>query len=250
MFLNVLPSACNYASFKDCTGLHTHHASHMNQKNHSSDNKTRLVWTAVIILAFTGIASAARRILILENLIPAAAPPNYPGFDSGFSRHPWITLIHIIPGALFMMLGPLQFNKRLQQNARAYRWLRTLFFIASFSVGTSALGMSYKLSIGGANETAASALFGLYFLFSLSQAVRCLWIRQWLSYREWLLRAFAIGLAVATVRPIVGMFFALSPLSPREFFGIAFWIGFTLHLIAAESWIRYTRPSSTAETSG
>jgi hypothetical protein len=30
-------------------------------------------------------------------------------------------------------------------------------------------------------------------------------------------------------------------LKPHEFFGIAFWIGFTLHLIAAEFWINYTR---------
>ncbi len=59
-----------------------------------------------------------------------------------------------------------------------------------------------------------------------------------------MLRAFAIGLAVATIRPIIGIFFATSRfthLTPQEFFGTAFWIGFTLQLIAAESWIYYTR---------
>jgi hypothetical protein len=30
-------------------------------------------------------------------------------------------------------------------------------------------------------------------------------------------------------------------LTPAEFFGIAFWLGFTIHLIAAEAWINYTR---------
>src|SRR6266850_2145158 len=103
-------------------------------------NKTRFVWTVVIILAFIGVASAIRRILILESLIPAAAPPKYPGFDSGFSIHPLLTLIHIIPGALFMILGPLQFNRRLQHHDRVFRWFRTLFFIAAFGVGISALG--------------------------------------------------------------------------------------------------------------
>jgi len=55
-----------------------------------------------------------------------------------------------------------------------------------------------------------------------------------------MIRAFSIGLAVATIRPIIGIFFAtsrLSGLTPREFFGIAFWIGFVLHLIVAEVWI-------------
>jgi len=56
-----------------------------------------------------------------------------------------------------------------------------------------------------------------------------------------MLRAFAIGLAIATIRPIVVLFFALTDLSTREFFGIAFWIGFSIHLIAAEIWIQHTR---------
>jgi hypothetical protein len=54
-----------------------------------------------------------------------------------------------------------------------------------------------------------------------------------------------MGLAVAAIRPIIGEFFATSPLTgltPREFFGIAFWIGFVLHLIAAEAWIHTTLP--------
>jgi hypothetical protein len=31
---------------------------------------------------------------------------------------------------------------------------------------------------------------------------------------------------------------------PKEFFGTAFWIGFTLQMIAAEIWINYTRTTS------
>jgi hypothetical protein len=31
-------------------------------------------------------------------------------------------------------------------------------------------------------------------------------------------------------------------LTPHEFFGIGFWIGFVLHLVAAEAWIQATLP--------
>jgi len=55
--------------------------------------------------------------------------------------------------------------------------------------------------------------------------------------------AFAVGLAVATIRPIIALFFAFSRLSPQVFFGTAFWIGFSLHAIAAEVWINSTRKS-------
>jgi hypothetical protein len=46
------------------------------------------------------------------------------------------------------------------------------------------------------------------------------------------------------VRPIIGGFFAtsrLTGLTPHDFFGIAFWMGFTLTYIFAELWIRHSR---------
>jgi hypothetical protein len=64
-----------------------------------------------------------------------------------------------------------------------------------------------------------------------------------------MLRAFAIDLAVATIRPIVGVFLTLADSQvwhPREFFGIAFWIGFVLQLIAAEAWLRLTQTHQVA----
>ncbi len=87
-------------------------------------------------------------------------------------------------------------------------------------LGISALIMSPVMPVGGMNETVASTLFAILFL--------------------WMIRAFAIGLAVATIRPIVAVFFVtrqLTHLTPREFFGTAFRLSFTLHLIAAEIWV-------------
>jgi hypothetical protein len=58
-----------------------------------------------------------------------------------------------------------------------------------------------------------------------------------------MIRAYAIGLGVATVRPIVGVFFAtrrLTHLTPHDFFGIAFWLGFLISIATAEAWIRVT----------
>src|SRR6266480_2509729 len=72
--------------------------------------------------------------------------------------------------------------------------------------------------------------------------------REIALHREWMIRAYSVGLAVATIRPIIGMFFAtsrFSGLTPYEFFGIGFWIGFVLHLMAAEAWIHATLPGQT-----
>ena len=109
-------------------------------------------------------------------------------------------------------------------------------------IGGTALVMSFAMpAIGGVNQAAATTLFGTLFLFSLGKAYFHIRRREVALHREWMIRAYAIGLAVTTIRPIVGIFFAtsrLTGLTPHEFFGTAFWIGFTIHLIVAESWIR------------
>ena len=104
-------------------------------------------------------------------------------------------------------------------------------------------------SIGGFNQAAATTLFATFFLFALCKAFWHIRRREIALHREWMIRAFSVGLAVATIRPIIGMFFAtshFSGLTPHEFFGVAFWIGFVLHLIAAEAWIHATQPQPQA----
>jgi len=154
-------------------------------------------------------------------------------------------MVHDVPGLLFMILGPLQFSSTIR--TRHLRWHRisgSVFFVCGLIIATSALLMSFTMqSIGGVNQAAATVLFGAFFLFALCNAFWHIRRREIALHRQWMIRAFAIGLAVATIRPIVGIFFATSRftgLTPHEFFGTAFWIGFVLHLIAAEAWIHHT----------
>lgn len=100
------------------------------------------------------------------------------------------------------------------------------------------------MAISGVSETAATTFFGILFLFSLVRAFVLIRQKKIEQHREWMIRAFAIGMAVTTTRPIVGIFLATSRftgLTAHDFFGAALWIGFTLHLIIAEAWINRTR---------
>jgi uncharacterized membrane protein len=147
-----------------------------------------------------------------------------------------------------MLLGPWQFSAAIR--ARHLRWHRfsgRLFVICGAIIGISALVMSFAMpAIGGVNQAAATAIFGMFFLFALGRAFWLIRRREIALHREWMIRAFATGLAVATIRPIIGVFFVtsrLTGLTPHEFFGTAFWIGFTLQVMAAEVWIQATRGS-------
>jgi len=222
---------------------------------------SRFLWTAVIFLSLIGATIAVRRIMYLSPILvhgytaPVATvhsrAAQFAALDAVFARHPVLTMVHVLPGVLFMILGPLQFSSTIR--VRHLAWHRIsgrVFVVCGLIIGFSALLMSFTMeSIGGVNQAAATILFGSFFLFALSTAFWHIRRGEITLHRQWMIRAFATGLAVATVRPIVGIFFATSRftgLTPREFFGIAFWIGFVLQLIAAEAWIHRTMPRQDA----
>ncbi len=169
--------------------------------------------------------------------------------DAGFALHPDLTLLHILPASLFFILMPLQFVRRIRARyPEWHRWSGRLLIVLGFIVGSSALVMSFTMAIGGVTETAATALYAVLFLVFLCLGLWNIRRRKVARHREWMIRAFGVALGIATTRPIVGAFFAARRLTPHEFFGIAFWLGFTLTLLGAELWIRYSRAASSAAT--
>lgn len=61
-----------------------------------------------------------------------------------------------------------------------------------------------------------------------------------------MLRGFAVGLGIATIRPVAALLQLVTGSGLVEVIGPALWIAFSLHLAAAEAWIRWTateRPS-------
>ena len=214
----------------------------------------RILWSAVMFLASIGLAVATRRTIVLmkPGTMSSAKNPAVQ-LDAHFANHATLTLAHVLPAMLFMALGPLQFVRGLRAKyPQVHRWSGRIFLTASTVVGVTGLTMAFGKTIGGVDEKAAITLFGTFFLIALAKALWHALRREFAQHREWMIRGYAIGLAVATIRPIMGTFFAAALLrghapEPKEFFGTAFWIGFTLQTIAAEIWINYTRPTAAAQ---
>lgn len=214
----------------------------------NGNNKAeRWLWGITIFLVLIGIAIVARRLLFLSqvslsgNTIPAKSPVP----DNGFAAHPRLTLIHITAGLLFVLLAPLQFIKRIRNSyPKTHRTNGYIVLASGLIIGITALIMGAIMAIGGIAETLAVTTFGILFLFSLIRAYFYILKRKFALHREWMIRVLAIGLAVSTTRPIMGIFFAtskLTGLTVHQFFGIAFWIAFSIHITFAEYWIRTTR---------
>ena len=203
----------------------------------------RAIWIGLIFLCVIAAAVAVRRMTALANP-PRNAPPQLAALDESFANKPVLTIVHIVPGLVFVTLVPFQFSRSFRnRHLRAHRWMGRLAMTLGLIIGISAIPMS-RHPIGGALEASATLFYDGFFLFALTKAFLYIRRRNTVLHREWVIRAMSIALGVATTRPIMGVFFAtsrLTRLTPQEFFGIAFWIGFTATYIAGELWIRHTR---------
>jgi uncharacterized membrane protein len=168
--------------------------------------------------------------------------------DVRYAQHAGIVVAHALPALIFVLLGPLQFVRRIRNRRIAvHRWSGRVFVVAGAAFGITGLGLGFTtaLGYGGPNETAATIALATVLLFSLAKAVVHIRNHRIAQHREWMIRAFAMGLTVGTV-PLVAALFSLSAAvrqAPREYLGICFWVGFTVNLIAAEAWINHTRPA-------
>src|SRR5258708_9621093 len=97
--------------------------------------------------------------------------------------------------------------------------------------------LAFGKTIGGVDEKAAIVLFGSFFLIALAKGLWHALRQEFAQHREWMIRGYAIGLAVATGPPIMGAFFAISgfrghPPGAHQIFGTAFFRRVALATIA------------------
>lgn len=220
-----------------------------NNRSEQPQNHGCPIWlrTGFYICIVIAVAVVLRRLFAL--LHPSqTAPPQMLALDAIFASHAALTLAHILPAMAFVLLAPFVVLRR-----PGAMWPERLFFPLGAVVGVTAYIMSIY-SVGGWVERSAVLFFNTLFLTSLARAYWYLRRGKHLLKQEWATRATGILLGIATTRPVMAVFFATSSLThlePKQFFGIAFWIGFSINTIVVELWLRFTkhRPQGQAETS-
>lgn len=189
-------------------------------------------WICIVI----AVIAVVLRAIALSMPVRAGGPPGTAELNAYFKAHAALTWTHILCALGYVLLLPLCFWKRTRDLPLVTR----LFFGVGFVVAATAYAMN-RYAIGGWVERSAILFFNTLFLFELVNAARLLRRDDRSSARVWSIRATAVLLGIATTRPVVGVFFATSPLthlSPHQFFGYAFWIGFSINAVAVELWLR------------
>jgi uncharacterized membrane protein len=233
---------------------------------------TKTVWAGAIVLAALGAAAAIARGVdvvrwrghdpaVLTNLDRMQVDqlarmegksPGSVGYRNAeavgarmlakFNAYPTATLLHVFPGALFMLLAPLQFVRRIRtRRPRLHRWSGRLLLTLAVLYGIAGLYFGVRMPFDGALEASAIVLFGCFFLYAAARGFVAIRRREIARHREWMIRMFSLALAISTVR-VIGIGLAIvTHHGPEAWFGWSVWAGWTINAAVAELWIRHTR---------
>jgi uncharacterized membrane protein len=203
----------------------------------------RGLWAAVFLLCAIAAAASIRRLILLAHPALNSASPSA-ALDAVFAAKAGLTRGHVIAGLALAVFLPVQLSVRVRSRFPGlHRWLGRTLVVTGIAVGLSGYAMVAS-PVGGWLEISAIVLYATAFLATLLVGWTHIRRGNVARHREWMLRAMAIVLGIAATRPVVGLFFATSArtgLSPPQFFGAAFWIGFTSTALAGEWYVRSTR---------
>ena len=163
-----------------------------------------------------------------------------------FNDHPVLTLFHVVPGALFMLLVPFQFIARVRTRyPTVHRWCGRGLLLVAVPFAVTGLLFAGWAPFSGPVGGAASLALGVFFVVSGMKAYAAIRRRDIVRHREWMLRFVSVALGIAVVRVLDLTLLATTTARPQTIAGPSFWAGWLAALAVAEWWIRSTRSSAT-----
>ncbi len=207
-------------------------------------------WITVAILVFTGLTAIFGRANFMIGAFSQPIPnPEevFNAFDVRYYTNALATILHLGPGFFVMVLGPLQFMRGVRKNYIKLHRISGRVFVLCGAIGAfsgAAIGVLdpfMGITGQGFNESMATAFLSIYVLVTLGMAILRIKQRHFGKHREWMIRAFAIMLAIATERLMLTAFMSTTEIDVANLFGATFWMAGVVNIVAAEFWIGLTR---------
>ena len=196
----------------------------------------RLLGVVVGFLAFVGVGASATHYL-------------YEPANKGFLEYPTVVFLHVVFGGVYLAFAGFQFVGRVRSRHLGYhRWAGRVLVSTGVVVGASGMFMGLVIPFNGWIERVYVGVFGTLFLVALVKGFVHIRAGRVALHREWMIRAFAVALAIATMRVIFIPALALvgDPTNAQitTLSASSFIAAFVLHALFAEAWIRLTRKSA------
>ena len=214
-----------------------------------TSGRRRAIWGTLSVLVGIVVVFFAIRVVVDTPNVVNGTVPGPDAFERRYALHPVPAYVHIVPGVAYLVLAPLQLWRRFRvRHLRLHRLIGRIILPAGLLSGVFAVAVGIGFPYGGPLEAAASVVFGAYFVAALALAYRAVRHRDITGHRRWMIRAFAVGLGVGTIRIWIGLFQLVGLLSIQDnagtvWFGVAFWLALLMHAVAAELYLR-ARPAA------
>lgn len=149
--------------------------------------------------------------------------------------------MHVLGGATFGILGPIQFSRVLMRKyGLLHRVMGRVFVAAGSMISLSSLGLLWRFP--GANSVAMSSgrlLFGIALGVALAIAMQAVQKRDFTRHRNWMIRAYAIGMGATAVTMVFFPIYVITGEPPAGLASdIAFLGAWTACVVFAEGLVR------------
>jgi len=178
-------------------------------------------WICIAI----AVAVVLRRLVALAHP-STSGPPQLSGLDASFESHAMLTVAHIVPALVFVLLVPLYFSRRFASTV----WLERLLFLLGTIVGITAYAMSVACAltfIQFALTHAPKALalpkpvYGLSLVMATVSTVLPAWLMSEGLRRIGANQAALVGSIGPVITIVLGYTFLNEPMSVLQVFGAA-----------------------------
>ena len=153
--------------------------------------------------------------------------------------------VHVLCGMLALLIGPLQFVRRLRRRfVRVHRACGAVYLASATGLGVSGLILA-PTAYTGVGASAAFALLGLATLFTTWTALRMVLAGRYADHRRWMIRSFSLIMAGVMLRvwmPLYGVAAGLGLVgfSYETAYAVVAWLCWVPNLLLA---IWFTRTS-------
>jgi uncharacterized membrane protein len=199
--------------------------------------RIRMGWVpaALWLLGSLAILSGLFRAYITtEAMVTGVVPPD--PADAHYANNALLTLLHVIPGSIFLIFGPLQFIADIRTRWPGFhRWSGRVFILSGFTFAATALIINvFFPPFGGQFKSLAVYIFSIAQIVTLGIALRAALRRSFATHRAWMIRAFAIGLAISTMRIFFIPAYLIFGVPSNFTVALGMWVGFLVNILVAE----------------
>jgi uncharacterized membrane protein len=194
-----------------------------------------IAWKAAVVLLTLQVVAA----LSARYLTGSEAAPEFI-LGNAFAN-PFL-IIHVVSGAVALLVGPLQFVRRIRAQIPAFHRAIGRTYVGACAIGAPS---GFMLAIGtnagpvaGAGFAIAAVLWPLFTYLGVRAAIE----RRFSEHREWMIRSYAITSNAITLRLMLPLAGALG-FDFMPAYTVIAWLSWMTNLALFEIYLRQTRDS-------